>query len=218
MIVLDRIARPEHHGVLEAGDRAQQLFLHVARQRGRDAVGIDGVVVQALGLEEDLVPLAVGEPDDLVLDRGAVAHALRGDLAGVHRRPMKIAADQHMALGRRVGDPAVDLRIGDPVGHEARGAGRVVAGLDGPGPGRSIVLPSIRGGVPVFSRARPMPWRRRLSASRTAGRSPMRPAGQRSSPEMDLAAQERARRQDDGTGPERLAGGDDAGDASAAQR
>jgi hypothetical protein len=37
-------------------------------QRGRDAVGIDGVVVQAFGLQEDLVAAAVGEADNLVLD------------------------------------------------------------------------------------------------------------------------------------------------------
>jgi hypothetical protein len=41
------------------------------------------VVVQALGLQEDLVAGAIGEADDLVLDGGAVARALAGGAAAV---------------------------------------------------------------------------------------------------------------------------------------
>ncbi len=45
-----------------------------------------------------------------------------------------------------------------------------------------MVRPSSLGGVPVFSRRSAKPARSRLCARRTAGASPTRPAGQRSSP------------------------------------
>jgi hypothetical protein len=44
-------------------------FLYFGRQRGRDAVDVDDVGRERLGLEEDLVALLVGEAHDLVLDR-----------------------------------------------------------------------------------------------------------------------------------------------------
>ena len=77
VVVLDRIAGPPDLDLLKPGDRAQERLLDLGRQRGRDAVGIDGIVVQPLGLEEDLVAGAVGEADDLVLDRRAIARARR---------------------------------------------------------------------------------------------------------------------------------------------
>ena len=47
---------------------------------------------------------------------------------------------------------------------------------------KSTLRPSMRGGVPVFSRPVTKPWRCSERASATAGRSPMRPARQLSSP------------------------------------
>ena len=61
--------------VLQAADRAHQLELHVERQAGRDAVRIDLVRRQPLGLEEDLMARLAREAMDLVLDRRAVARA-----------------------------------------------------------------------------------------------------------------------------------------------
>jgi hypothetical protein len=55
VVVLDRVAGPEHHRALQPGDRGDHLRLHLARQRGRDPVRIDRVVVEPLRLEEDLV-------------------------------------------------------------------------------------------------------------------------------------------------------------------
>ena len=81
---------------------AQHRLLHVARQRGRDAVRIDRVVVEPFRLEEDLVPLALGEAHHLVLDRRAIARADAGDLARIHRRAVEIGADHRMRRrGRR---------------------------------------------------------------------------------------------------------------------
>ena len=70
----------------------EEGVLHVVGQRGGDAVRIDGVVVEAFGLEEDLVPLALGEAHHLVLDGRAVARADALDLAGVHRRAGEVRA------------------------------------------------------------------------------------------------------------------------------
>ena len=81
--------------------------LDLARQRGRDAVGIDRVVVQPLGLEENLVPVAFGEPHHLVLDRRAIARADAFDLARIDRRAVEIGADQIVRGRRRAGDGAV---------------------------------------------------------------------------------------------------------------
>ena len=65
----------------------------------RHAVDVDLVRVQAFGLEEELVRALVGELDDLVFDRRAVARADGLDLAAVHRRAMHVLADDAMRLG-----------------------------------------------------------------------------------------------------------------------
>jgi hypothetical protein len=59
--------------MLEPADRAHEFALHVEGQARRDAVGVDLVGVQALGLDENLVREFVGEAHDLVLDRRAIA-------------------------------------------------------------------------------------------------------------------------------------------------
>jgi hypothetical protein len=71
--------------VLEPGDRAHEGFLHVDGKAGRDAVGIHLFGVQAVGLEDHLMAIAVGEAVNLVLDGGTVAHARGFDHAGVER-------------------------------------------------------------------------------------------------------------------------------------
>ena len=72
VVVLDRVARPGQVCTLESSDAAHELVLHVERQAGGDAVGIDLVRVEALGLDEDLMRGLAGEAEDLVLDRGTV--------------------------------------------------------------------------------------------------------------------------------------------------
>ena len=85
VVVLDRVARADHMCALEPGNRRQQRALHFLRQRGRDSVRVDRGIVEPLGLEKDLVTVALAEADDLVLDRGAVARSAARDLAGIHR-------------------------------------------------------------------------------------------------------------------------------------
>src|ERR1700740_1499595 len=93
MVVLDRVARPDDPGVLKPWNRRDQSQLDLFRQRGRDAVGIDRRVIEALGLEEKLVAVARAEADDFVLDRGAIARTAARNLPRIHRRAMYILAD-----------------------------------------------------------------------------------------------------------------------------
>ena len=65
-------------------------------QGGRDAVGVDRVVVEALRFQEDLVAVAVGEAHHLVLDRGAVARPAALDGAGEQRRAVDVGADHRV--------------------------------------------------------------------------------------------------------------------------
>ena len=150
-------------------------------QRGRDAVGIDRLVVEPLGLQEDLMPRLVGEADDLVLDRGAIARAPALDLAGIHRRAMQIAPDQLMGRRCRRGDVAGDLRRGDPRRQKGEGLRRISPGWISSA-AQSMVRPSSRGGVPVLSRPSAKPSRSRVADKPSAGASPTRPAGVVSSP------------------------------------
>ena len=85
--------------------------------------------VEAFGLEEELVLLLVGEADDLVFDRRAVARADGVDLPRVHRRARDVFADDAQRLRRGVGDVAADLALGNLAGAEAEGRRLGVAGL-----------------------------------------------------------------------------------------
>src|SRR5258705_3036959 len=90
--------------------------------------------------------LAVGEADDLVLDRGAIARAGAFDLAGIDRRTMQVPADHLMTRGAGRGDVAVDLWRFDPAGHEGHR-------LRWPVPGLAVQTAPIDG-FPVQSRRR----------------------------------------------------------------
>ncbi len=87
-VVLDRVAGPGEVGVLETADGAHELVLHVERQARGDAVRVDFVRPQSLGLHEDLVGRLVGEADDFVLDGRAVARTHSLDDPGEHRGPV----------------------------------------------------------------------------------------------------------------------------------
>ena len=129
MVVFDGIAGPDHPGAFQARDGRQQRRLHLLRQRGGDAVGIDRGVVEPLRLQEDLVAVALAEAHDLVLDRGAIARPAAGDLAGIHRRAVHIGADDGVGRRERAGDAAVDLAVGNALGQHRKRHRRVVAGL-----------------------------------------------------------------------------------------
>jgi hypothetical protein len=110
VVIFDGVARPHHAGPLEAGNCRQKCDLHLLRQRGRDPVRIDRRIVQPLGLQEDLMAVALAEADDLVLDRGAIARAAALDLPGIHRRTMHIGPDNGVRSLGGAGDAALNLR------------------------------------------------------------------------------------------------------------
>ena len=201
MVVFDGIARPDHLHPLESGNGREDRELNLFRQRGRDAVGIDRGVVEPFRLQEDLVAVAVAEPDDLVLDRGTIARTAALDLTGIHRRAMHVGPDHFMGRRRRPGDPALDLRRRDPVGHDRERLRRVIAGLHfngGPVDSRAIE-PRRRAGLQSSERkANPFegsrkPHRRRLADP--AGRPVL-------FAEMDQTPQKSPGGDDHGTGGE----------------
>ncbi len=129
VVVFDRITRPQHLGLLQAGNGRDQRPLHLLRQGGRDAIRIDGRIVEPFRLEENLMPVALAEAHDLVLDRRAVARAAARDLARIHGRAMDVVAND--AMGRLVGagDAALDLGLCDALGQRRERLGRLVARL-----------------------------------------------------------------------------------------
>ena len=203
MVILDGVAGLQHDDVLESGNRPQQRLLHVPGQGGRDAIRVDRLIVEPLRLEKDLVSGTVGKADDLVLDRRTIADTRCRYLPGKHRRLVQVLTDQR--VGRLVGarDVARHLRVGDPVGQERERPGRHVAVLDHQGlpVDGAAVEPRRRAGLePTEAETRPFHVPCQGHGSRVAD-----PAGGPSlGAEMDLAPQERAGGQHDGTGPNRL--------------
>ena len=175
-VVFDGISGAQHLGIFEAGDGTHDLPLHFHRQRGRHAVDVDLVRIQAFRFEEELMLRLVGELDDLVFDGRAIARADALDLAGVHRRAMHIFANDAQRFRSGEGDVAADLRLHDLLRAEAEGSRLGIARLLFEA-SQSMVRPSRRGGVPVFSLQCAGPSARRASPRRTEAGSPLRPAG-----------------------------------------
>ena len=68
MIVLDRVARPKHPRRFQPRDGGHESELNLFGQRSRNAIGIDGRIIETFRLEENLVSVALAETNDLVLD------------------------------------------------------------------------------------------------------------------------------------------------------
>ena len=108
-VVLDRVAGPNHLCPLQARHRCHHLFLDIDRHAGGHSVDVDLVRIEALRLQEYLMPPPIRELDDLVLDRGAVArpHALY--LTAVERRPAQAVLQDLVGPLVGIGDVALDL-------------------------------------------------------------------------------------------------------------
>ena len=168
---------------LETRDGGDQRRLRLGRQRGRNAVGIDGRIVDALRLEEDLMALPIGEADHLVFDRGAIARAAAGDRAGIDRGAVRHPrATIAVGFGRRAGDVAGKLGRRDCSVISREEFRRIVAVLDLEPPPSRWSLPSRRGGVPVFSLPKAKPARSRLSSKRHGRLLAEAPGGRALSP------------------------------------
>ena len=194
-------------------------LLHVEWQAGRNAVRVDLVGIQPLGLDEDLVRALVGEPDHLVLDRGTVARADALDDSGEHRRAVAGRADdlvralvclrdETMDLPRMLTDSPEERKHGRGLVARLRGHHREIdaaavdarrrAGLQAPDAQRQL------------AQARSQALRRRIAGAA---------AGILIEPDMDAPAQECADGQHHRASLERDAGdGDDAGDAARPRR
>src|SRR5204863_8099303 len=130
IIVLDRIAGPYKMRFLEAADRTHELELHIERQAGRDAVGIELVRGKAFGLEEDLMARLAGKAVDLVLDRRTVPRSHTLDDAGKHRRTIERGPDNLVGPLIGMSNPARQLlRMHAAFAHERKNGFRRVAGL-----------------------------------------------------------------------------------------
>src|SRR5579864_6015065 len=87
------------------------------------------MVIQAFRLKKDLMSLTLAEPDDFILDRGAVARANAFDLPGIHRRAMQICSNDRVGCNRGAGNVAWTLWCGDTGGQIGKWNGRIIPGL-----------------------------------------------------------------------------------------
>jgi hypothetical protein len=163
-VVLDGVAGTQQDGILQPGKRMHQIGLHVARQRHRKAVHVDLRRLQTFRLEKNLVPLLVGEANDLVLERRTVSRTDAVNLAVEEGRASDVGADKIANAIVGVDQMAVDLRPIDRRGQERKRYGRRIAVLDDE---RSVC------NLAIEVNARPIEaWRRTGLQS-----SPLEPAG-----------------------------------------
>ena len=78
-------------------------LLDIGRQAAAESVGVNYGAGSVLGLEHDMVRLGVGETDDLVLNRGAVADTGTDDGAAVEGGIVEVFADNTMSFDSSVG-------------------------------------------------------------------------------------------------------------------
>src|SRR5688572_27830711 len=121
IVILDGIAGSEDDAVLEPRNRPDESLLDILGQRGGNPVGIDGRIIEALGLEKDLMRLPILEPHDLVLDRGTVARSRTFDLSRIDWRPVEIGRDDRMRFSIGLRHMAGNLRRRDLLREEGKG-------------------------------------------------------------------------------------------------
>ena len=115
--------------VLESRDGVEERELHIHRHARAHALYVNLVRMQALGLEEELVALLVGETQDLRLDGGAVARADALDDAVRHRRAIHVVAQDLVRALVRVGEVAGHLLARAHIAHEGETLRLLVARL-----------------------------------------------------------------------------------------
>ena len=97
-VIFDGIPGAHHLGIFESGDGAQGFELDVFGQARAESIHIDFECVPTFGLKKDLVPVFVGEADDLVFDGWAIARAAALDAPGEQRGLVQPAAQDIASL------------------------------------------------------------------------------------------------------------------------
>ena len=123
-------AGTKQHRVLETWKRMHEVRLHIPRQAHREAVDIDLRRVEPFGFEENLMPFLVREPDDLVLERRAVARPDAANLSVEQRRAVEVRAHQVADAIVGVQQMAVNLWATDPICQERERDRLIVAALE----------------------------------------------------------------------------------------
>ena len=86
IVILDGVTWPQDNCLLQPRDALDQGFLHAFRQRGRNAVRIDRIIVEPLWLQKHLMSITIAKLDNLVLNGRTVSRANAIDLPTIHGR------------------------------------------------------------------------------------------------------------------------------------
>ena len=128
-IIFNRISGLQHSGRFKPRYGLQYVELHIFRKRCRNAVWINGIVVQPFRLEEYLVAVTVAELDNLIFHRGAVTGTNALDRTRIHSRTMQIGPNDSVGFLRCAGNATINLRCGDPIRHERERHRLLIGGL-----------------------------------------------------------------------------------------
>ena len=104
-----------------------ELLLNLARQTHREPVDVDFPRLDPFGFKKNLMPLLVGEADDLVLERRTVPRTDAANLTVEQGRAREIRAHELVHAIGRVQKMTVDLRAVDSPGQKRKGNRRIVA-------------------------------------------------------------------------------------------
>ena len=107
----------------------QYFFLNLDRQAGRQAVDIDFLVAHPLRFQVKMVPFLVGELDDLVFDRRAIAGADALDFSRIQWRQMQMIADDRSDRRGRIAQMAEDPVLYFAFAEHGKRQGRFITGL-----------------------------------------------------------------------------------------
>ena len=125
-VIFDGIPRPHHLATAKPRQGVEHVHLHVVGQAGAHALHIHFPCAAALRLDEQLVPLLVPEPHQLILDAGAIPGARARHQAAVHGAAMDVFQNDLMGLGVGIGKIAGILRPLLPLGNKGKPGRRLI--------------------------------------------------------------------------------------------
>ena len=125
-VILDGIARPHHLAMAKPRQGVEHVHLHVVGQAGAHALYIHFPRAAALRLDEQLMPLLVPKPHQLILDAGAIPGACARHQAAVHGAAMDVIQNDLMGFGVGIGKIAGVLGSLLPLGNKRKPGGRLI--------------------------------------------------------------------------------------------